>query len=87
MGDLNLQLTVILDSASLMAFLSSQPFMHSSRQKVPILYNGPFPKKLALPTGDLDPSNTLLLWLTRVHKPNGISIGSAVFAGFTAERP
>jgi len=34
---------------------SVQPFLHSSRQKVSILYNGgPFPPKLPLPTGDLD---------------------------------
>jgi len=25
----------------------------------------------------------MLLWPTRVHNPNGISVGSAVFAGLT----
>ena len=29
------------------------------------------------------PSNTCFLWPIRVHNPNGISIGSAVFAGLT----
>ena len=29
------------------------------------------------------PSNTWFLWPTRVLNPNGISIGSAVFAGLT----
>jgi len=38
---------------------SFQAFLHSSRQKVPILYNGrPFPPKLPLPMGDLDPHLT-----------------------------
>ena len=31
--------------------------------------------------GTLPRPNTLLLWPTTVHNPNGISIGSAVFAG------
>jgi len=35
------------------------PFLHSTRQKVPILYNGrPFPPKLPIPTGDLGPRLT-----------------------------
>jgi len=35
---------------------SVQPFLQSSRQKVLILYSGrPFPPKLPLPMGDLDP--------------------------------
>jgi len=35
---------------------SVQQFLHSSRQKIPILYNGrPFAPKLALLMGDLDP--------------------------------
>ena len=32
-------------------------------------------------------SNTYLLGPTRVHTPNGMSIGSAVFAQLTAEGP
>jgi len=31
------------------------------------------------------PSNTCFLGLTRVHNPNGISVGSAAFAHITAE--
>jgi len=30
------------------------------------------------------PSNTWFLWLTRVHNPNDISIGSAIFAWLTS---
>jgi len=38
-----------------MANRSVQPFVHSSRQKVPILYKPlPFPPKLPLPVEDLD---------------------------------
>jgi len=38
--------------------------------------------------GDLNPqSNTWFLWPTRIVNLNGISIGSAVFVQFTAERP
>ena len=38
-----------------MASRSVQLFLHSSRQKVPILYNGrPFPPKRPRPLGDLD---------------------------------
>ena len=61
----------------------NQPFLHSSAQGVRILYNGPplGPSKLPLPMGDLDPSSkTRFFGPTRVLNPNGISIGSAVFA-------
>jgi len=34
-----------------------------------------------------DPSNTCFLGFTRDHNPNGISIGSAIFAQLTAEFP
>jgi len=62
-----------------------QPFLHSSRQKVPILYNGgPFSPKLLLPTGIWTPSNLRFLGPVRAHNPNGITIGSAVFAQMTA---
>ena len=46
----------------------------------------PFPpSKLPLYMGDLDPpSNTWFRGPTRVLNPNGISIGSAVFAGLTS---
>jgi len=52
----------------------------ASRSVVPILYNGPplSHSELPLRMGDLDP------WAhPRVHNPNGISIGSAVFAVLT----
>jgi len=43
-------------SKSQTASRSVQPFLHSSRQTVPILYNGrPFPQKLPLPTGRSGP--------------------------------
>jgi len=52
-----------------------------------------FPLKLPLPMGIWTPSNTIH-WPIQAHKPNGISIGSAVFVQmtavslhFTTERP
>jgi len=56
--------------------------LHSALQKVPILYNGrrPFPQKFPLPTGDLDPHVTRFLRPIGAHRPNGISIGSALFS-------
>ena len=49
------------------------------------LQNCPFRRS----RGDLDPSNTLFLEPTQVLTPNGISIGSAIFAGLTivTDRP
>jgi len=66
---------------------SVQSFLHSLRQKVPILYNGrPYPPEMLLPMGDLDlPSNTWCFQPIRVHNPNGTLIGSAVFAQMTVE--
>jgi len=43
----------------------------------------PFPQKLPLPIGDLDPHLTRFLGPIRAHNPNSISIGSAVFAHCT----
>jgi len=74
---------------------SPQPKQHLDRfsrlcrddRSVPILYNGtPLPpSKLPLPTGDLGPpSNTWYPGPTQVLNPNGILIGSAVFAGLTS---
>jgi len=62
-----------------------RPFLHSSLQNVPILYNGPpFPLKIApFYGGSGFPSNIWFLWLTRVLNPNGIAISSAVFAWLT----
>jgi len=50
-----------------------------------IVYNRPsfLPSKLPLRTGIWTPSNTKFLGPTQVHKPNDMSIGSAVFAGLT----
>jgi len=61
-------------------------FLHSSRLSVSVLYNGPplLPSKLLLPMGEYGPH--LLhgfLLPTEVLKPNGISIGTTVFAGLT----
>ena len=71
---------------------SVHPFLQNSRQKVPILYNGPPvpPSKLPLAMGGSGPhSNTWFPGPTQVLNPNGISIGSAVFAGLTSvtDRP
>ena len=60
-----------------------QPFLHSSRQNDvghPQACQ-PFPCRI------WTPSNTWFLGPTRAHNPNGISIGSAVFAQLAAERP
>jgi len=57
---------------------------------VSILYNGPpFPSKLPIQLEMWTASETQFLGPTRVHNPNGISIGSAVFAGLTivTDRP
>jgi len=64
---------------------SVQPFLHSSRQRVPILYNGPpfLPQHCLFTPGIWTRSNTWYSGPTRVHTPNGISIASADFARFT----
>jgi len=75
------------ESITQTASRSGQSFMHRSRQTVPVLYNGHLPPKIAHSHGGSGPpSNTLFNGPTRVHNPNGISIGSAVFSPFTAER-
>ena len=58
---------------------------------LPIFHNGqPFPFKIALPTEELA-SHTWFLGPTRLrlHKPNGISLSSAIFVGLTivTDRP
>ena len=65
---------------------SVQPFSHRWPQSVPILYNGPPlpPSNLPLPMGRSRlQSNTWFPGPTRILKPNGISIDSAIFAGLT----
>jgi len=75
-------------STSKTANRSVQPVLHSSRQKVHILYNRPpFLKHCPSHGGSGTPSNLWFLGPIRAHNPNGISIGSAVFAQMTAEFP
>jgi len=52
-------------------------------------WDAPFPLKIAAVNGIWTPSNTWFPGLTQVLIPNGISIGAAVFAGFTSvsDRP
>jgi len=69
-----------------MASRSVLLFLHSSRQAVPTLCNGPplFPSKLPLCIGGFGPpSNTSFIGPNQVHNPHGISIGSAAFAKHT----
>jgi len=62
-------------------------FAPVTTESLPILHNGPPlpPSKLPRPIGGSGlPSNTWFLGLTKVINPNGILIGSAVFAGLTS---
>jgi len=65
---------------------SVRSFLHRWPQSVPILYNGTplSPSKLPQTMGSGPSSNTWFPGLTQVLIPNGISIGAAVFAGFTS---
>jgi len=47
----------------------------------------PFPENCPFPWGSGPLSNTRYLGHIRAHNPNGIYIGSAVFAGLTSNRP
>ena len=61
--------------------------LHRARQKVPIVYNGTpivTPKFAPSHGGSEPPSNTWSLGPSQVLDPDGISIGSAVFAGLTS---
>jgi len=65
-------------------YRSVQLFLHSSQQKVPILYNGPPLSPSKLPPSHMGiwtPSNTRFRGPTTVHNPNGISNGSPVLQG------
>jgi len=67
---------------------SVQPFSHRRLQSIPILYNVPPlpPHNCPFPCGGAGPqSNTWFPRPTRVLNPNGISTGSAVFAGLTSD--
>ena len=69
------------------AAISVQPFSHRWPQSVTILHNGTPLSSLKIVHshgGSGPPSNTWLPRLTRVLNPNGISIGSAVFAQLTS---
>jgi len=55
-----------------------QPFLHSSKQGVPILYNG-LPLSLSKLSLHIGPSNTWFSKPIRIHNPNGISTGLAIF--------
>ena len=59
------------ESTPQMASQSVQSLLHSSRQRVAILYNGlPFPpSKLPLPTGDLRPHLIHIPWAHRSPQP------------------
>jgi len=61
------------------------PFLHSSLQSVPIVYNGlPLtPQNCPFYGGAVPPFNTWFTGPTYVFNPNGVSIGWAVFAGLT----
>jgi len=78
-----------LESTTQTANRSVQPFLHSSRQKVPmpILYNGSLSTRIAPPWGIWTPFNAWCLGPMRAHISNCTSIGSAVFAQMTAECP
>jgi len=69
------------ESTSQTASRSIQPFLHSWRQRVPILYNGPspFPPNYLLAWGIWTRSNAWFLGHTPVHVQNDISIGLVRF--------
>ena len=52
-------------------------------------WDAPPPSKLPFPMGDLDTHLYMVAWANPSSQPNGISIGSAVFAGLTnvTDRP
>jgi len=70
---------------------SVHPFLKGSRHSIPIFYTGlPLPPlKIALPRVIWTPSNTWFLGPICAHNPNGISVGSSLFAGLTTvtDRP
>jgi len=64
---------------------SVQPFLHRWPQSVPVLYNGLcLPLEIAPSCGD-----PVVPWAHPSPQPNGISIGSAVYAGLSGvtDRP
>jgi len=77
------------ESTAQMANRSVQPFLLSSRQKVPVLYNGgPFPPNCPFSWGGSGPpSISWFLEADRAHSPNCITIITAIFAQVIAECP
>jgi len=71
------------DSASQTASIGSAVFAQFTAEYPYTLQQAaPFPQKFPLPMGGIwAPSNTWFLGPTRILNPNGILIGSAVFAG------
>jgi len=71
-----------LESITQTASQLVQPIFHSSRQSVLIFYNGlPSPLKIAHSNREIcTPSFTWFLGPIQAHNPNGISIGSVIFA-------
>jgi len=65
------------------------PFLHSSWQRGTWQWTAPFSPKCRFPRGDWTPFKTWFRGPTRVHNPNGMSVGSSVFAGLTTvtDRP
>jgi len=63
----------------------SSAVLHSSRQKIPIIYNGRLSPKIAPSRGGPGPwFNLWFLGPVQAHNPNGITVDSAVFAQMTA---
>jgi len=63
---------------------SVQPFVTAHGSVVGHVQTMSFLLQIIPSHRDLDPFNTCFLGSTRVHDPNGISIGSAVFAQITS---
>jgi len=75
------------ESLTQMASQLVQPFLQSSRQSV-IMSGHALPRQnCCFPWGSVTPSNTWFLGSNRFSIPNGILIGSTVFAWLTTERP
>ena len=74
------------ESSTQTASRSVKPSLHRRPQSIPILYNGTplAPQNCPSHGGIWTPSNTWFPGPTRVLNPNGISIGSAIFARLTS---
>ena len=74
------------ESTNQIASPSVQPFLHSSRQTVPILCHGPpfHSQNCPFAMRIWTPSNTWFIGSTQVHNRKGISISSVAFTGLTS---